>query len=165
MSYAISCGIAPMAATTVYSVEGLAGLGGRLLFGMAADRYGAKPVLAVGLLIQALGIAAYSMVSELGQFYAMAVVLGAAYGGLMPLYAVLAADYFSPRIMGGVIGAAATVSSLGMALGPPVGGWIFDHYGSYGMLYVASGAIGLLAVLTTLSFPRAAGAHRAPQPA
>ncbi|HMA52295.1 MAG TPA: MFS transporter, partial [Magnetospirillaceae bacterium] len=90
MSYAISCGIAPMAATTVYSVEGLAGLGGRLLFGMAADRYGARPVLAVGLLIQALGIAAYSMVSELNQFYAMAVVLGAAYGGLMPLYAVLA---------------------------------------------------------------------------
>lgn len=164
MSYAISCGIAPMAAVSVYSVEGLAGLGGRVLFGMAADRYGAKPVLAVGLLIQALGIAAYSMVSELDQFYAMAVVLGAAYGGLMPLYAVLAASYFSGRILGGVIGAAATISSLGMALGPPVGGWIFDHYGSYGWLYLASGAIGLLAVITTLTFPPV-GAARAPQPA
>lgn len=154
MSYAISCGIAPMAAVSVYSVEGLAGLGGRLLFGMAADRYGAKPVLAVGLLIQALGIAAYSMVSQLDQFYLMAVVMGAAYGGLMPLYAVLARNYFAGRIMGGVVGAAATISSLGMALGPPAGGWIFDHYGSYVLLYVISGAIGLLAVATTLSFPR-----------
>jgi MFS family permease len=132
---------------------------------MAADRFGAKPVLAAGLLIQALGIAAYSMVSELDQFYAMAVVLGAAYGGLMPLYAVLARNYFSGRIMGGVVGAAATISSLGMALGPPAGGWIFDHYGGYALLYVISGAIGLLAVVTTLTFPRAGNAESAPQPA
>lgn len=156
MSYAISCGIAPMIAVSIYSVEGLAGLGGRLLFGLAADRFGAKSVLAVGLLIQALGIAAYAMVDQLDQFYAMAVVLGAAYGGLMPLYAVLARSYFSASILGGVIGAAATISSLGMALGPPVGGWIFDHYGSYSLLYAASGAVGLLAVITTLIFPPAA---------
>jgi MFS family permease len=51
MSYAISCGIAPMVAVSIYSVEGLAGLGGRLVFGLAADRFGAKHVLAVGLLI------------------------------------------------------------------------------------------------------------------
>lgn len=156
MSYAISCGIAPMVAVSIYSVEGLSGLGGRLLFGLASDRFGAKRVLAVGLLIQALGIGAYAMVDQLDQFYAMAVVLGAAYGGLMPLYAVLARSYFSASILGGVIGAAATVSSLGMALGPPAGGWIFDHYGSYGWLYLASGAVGLLAVVTTLTFPPAA---------
>jgi MFS family permease len=153
MSYAISCGIAPMVAVSIYSVEGLSGLGGRLLCGLAADRFGAKRVLAVGLLIQALGIGAYALVDQLDQFYVMAVVLGAAYGGLMPLYAVLARSYFSSGILGGVIGAAATVSSLGMALGPPAGGWIFDHYGSYGWLYLASGAVGLLAVFSTLSFP------------
>lgn len=165
MSYAISCGIAPMAAVSVYSVEGLAGLGGRLLFGMAADRFGAKPVLAVGLLIQALGITAYSMVSQLDQFYVMAVVMGAAYGGLMPLYAVLARGYFAGRIMGSVVGAAATVSSIGMALGPPAGGWIFDHYGSYVLLYLVSGAVGMVAVVTTLSFPRAGREDGAPLPA
>ena len=34
------CGIPTMAAVTIYSVEGAAGLAGRLLFGVAADRYG-----------------------------------------------------------------------------------------------------------------------------
>ena len=34
------CGIPTMAAVSIYSVEGLAGLGGRLLFGVAADRWG-----------------------------------------------------------------------------------------------------------------------------
>src|SRR5882762_4052002 len=36
----------------------------------------------------------------------------------MPLYAVLAREYFGPRIMGTVFGAATLVSSLGMAQGP-----------------------------------------------
>ena len=44
----------------------------------------------------------------------------------MPLYAVLAREYFGQRILGAVFGAAAMVSSLGMALGPAIGGWIFD---------------------------------------
>ena len=83
-------------------------------------------MLVVGLLIQALAAGTYFFVSQLGEFYAVAVVFGIAYGGVMPLYAVLAREYFPLRIMGTVFGAATMVSSLGMALGPAVGGWIFD---------------------------------------
>ena len=35
VSYAIACGLPAMAAVTIYSAEGIAGLGGRLLFGLA----------------------------------------------------------------------------------------------------------------------------------
>ena len=35
VTYAMTCGLAPLAAVTVYSVEGLAGLGGRLALGVA----------------------------------------------------------------------------------------------------------------------------------
>ena len=41
VSYAIACGIAPLVAVSIYSIEGLAGLGGRVLFGLAGDRFGA----------------------------------------------------------------------------------------------------------------------------
>jgi hypothetical protein len=51
VSYAIFCGVPAMAAVSVYSVEGLAGLGGRLLLGVLADRLGAKPVLIAGLMV------------------------------------------------------------------------------------------------------------------
>jgi CBS domain containing-hemolysin-like protein len=44
-----------MTAVSIYSVEGLSGLGGRLLLGLLADRLGAKRVLVGGLLVQALG--------------------------------------------------------------------------------------------------------------
>ena len=48
VSYAISCGIPLLAAVSIYSVEGLAGLGGRIAFGLLGDRFGAKRVLVLG---------------------------------------------------------------------------------------------------------------------
>jgi MFS family permease len=156
VSYAIGCGLPAMTAVTIYSVEGLAGLGGRVLFGLAGDKFGAKQVLVLGLLVQALAAGCYMLVGgtgSLGAFYAVAAVFGMAYGGVMPLYAVLAREYFGPRIMGTVFGAAAMVSSLGMALGPALGGWIFDRFGGYGWLYIGSLAIGLGATSIAMAFP------------
>jgi MFS family permease len=153
VSYAIFCGVAPMAAVSVYSVEGLAGLGGRLLLGLLGDGFGAKPVLIAGLLVQAVAIGTYVFVSRLGEFYALAVIFGTAYGGVMPLYAVLAREYFGQRIMGTVFGAATMLSSLGMAFGPLAGGWIFDRFDAYSWLFIGSFAVGLGAVAVALAFP------------
>src|SRR5262249_19466695 len=88
ISYAMTCGVPAMAAVSIYSVEGLAGLGGRELFGLLADRLGVKRVLIGGLLLQALVISAYVFARELAQFYVLAVILGTAYSGVMPLYAM-----------------------------------------------------------------------------
>ena len=161
VSYAVACGLPLMAAVSIYSVEGLGGLLGRVLFGLAGDRFGAKRVLVVGLLAQALGAGAYFFVRELAGFYAVAAVFGLIYGGIMPLYAVIARGYFPMRIMGTVLGASTIFSSLGMALGPAVGGWIFDTTGSYGWLYIASFGIGLGAMAIAMLFPP----FPAPQPA
>lgn len=153
VSYATICGVAPMAAVSIYSVEGLAGLGGRLLYGGLADRIGVKPVLVAGLLVQAVALATYLFVSRLEEFYALAVIFGSAYGGVMPLYAVLAREYFGPRVIGTVFGAATMLSSLGMAFGPLIGGWIFDTYGNYSWLFIGSALVGLGAAGIALAFP------------
>jgi MFS family permease len=153
VSYAMICGIAPLTAVTVYSVAGFSGLGGRLLLGALADRIGAKPVLVGGLFVQALCIATYLAVFRLGEFYALSVVFGLAYGGVMPLYAVLVREFFGARIMGTVFGAVSAFASLGMALGPWAGGIVFDTYHAYTWLHAGSFAIGLAAVAVALSFP------------
>jgi MFS family permease len=162
VSYALLCGIAPMSAVSIYSVEGLAGLGGRLLFGMLGDRFGAKAVLIFGLMVQALAISAYVFVNRLGEFYFLAVIFGTAYGGVMPLYAVLAREYFGQRIMGTVFGAATMVSALGMAFGPLIGGWIYDALNAYAWLFIGSAAVGLGAMLLALAFPSLPRAHPLP---
>ena len=153
VSYAMVCGIAPLTAVTVYSLAGFSGLGGRLLLGALADRLGAKPVLVGGLFVQALSIATYLAVAQLGEFYALSVVFGLAYGGVMPLYAVLVREFFGARIMGTVFGAVSAFASLGMALGPWAGGYVFDTFHGYTWLHAGSFAIGLAAVVVALSFP------------
>ena len=154
VSYAMFCGMGPMAAVGVYSVEGFAGLLGRIGYGLAADRFGAKRVLVAGLAVQAVAIATYSLVRAPGEFYALALVFGSAYGGVMPLYGALAREYFEQRIMGTVMGAATMVSCLGMSFGPPLGGWVFDRYGTYSWLFLGSALVGAGAVAIALVFPK-----------
>src|ERR1700757_2005496 len=86
VSYAISCGIPLVAAVSIYSVEGPAALFGRIGFGLAGDRFGAKRVLVIGLLVQAFGALAYAFVHELAGFYSVAALFGFVYAGTMPLY-------------------------------------------------------------------------------
>ena len=140
-----------MAAVTIYSVEGLAGMGGRVVFGILGDRLGAKRVLVAGLLAQAFGALAYAFVRDLSEFYAVAAVFGFIYAGIMPLYAVLARENFPLRMMGTVIGGMSMASSLGMASGPLAGGLIFDTFASYSWLYIGSWAVGVGAFLISMT--------------
>lgn len=155
VAYATVCGVAPMAAVSIYGVAGLSGLGGRLALGALADRVGAKPVLIGGLLLQALSAGAFLAVGQLSEFYALAVVFGLAYGGVMPLYAILVRQYFGDRIMGTMFGAVSMVASLGMALGPWAGGVVYDTFNGYTWLYVGAASVGLAAVAIAIAFPTA----------
>ncbi|HEY3848745.1 MAG TPA: MFS transporter [Acetobacteraceae bacterium] len=161
VSYAISCGLPVAAAVSIYSVEGLSGLAGRLVFGLLGDRFGAKRTFVSGLLVQAAAVGCYSLVRDQSGFYSVAVVFGFAYAGVMPLYSVLMRENFPMSIMGTVIGAASMASSLGMALGPLVGGMIFDTYGTYQRLYIGSCLLGLGAAIVMLTFRPAQRSHEA----
>ena len=152
VSYAISCGIPLVAAVSIYSLEGLAGLFGRVAFGFLGDRFGAKRVLVSGLLLQAFGALAYFFVRELNAFYAVAAVFGFIYAGVMPLYSVLARENFPLRMMGTIIGGTAMAGSLGMATGPLAGGLIYDTFASYGWLYIGAWGMGIGAFLIALTF-------------
>ncbi|WKA25989.1 MFS transporter [Bradyrhizobium roseum] len=152
VSYAISCGIPMIAAVTIYSIEGLAGMGGRIAFGLLGDRFGAKRILVLGLLAQAFGALGYVFVRELAAFYAVAALFGFIYAGTMPLYAVLVRENFPLRMMGTVIGGTAMAGSLGMATGPLAGGLIYDTFASYAWLYIGSWIMGLGAFLIIMTF-------------
>jgi len=152
VSYAIYCGIPALTAVSIYSVEGLAGMGGRIGFGVMGDRLGAKKVLVGGLLLQAIGALGYFFAHSLAEFYAVATVFGFVYAGIMPLYAVLVRENFPLRMMGTIIGGTSMGGSLGMATGPLLGGWIFDTTGNYGWLYISSFGMGIGALLIALTF-------------
>ena len=152
VSYAVTCGIPLMAAVSIYSLEGLAGLGGRVAFGILGDRFGAKRILVSGLFVQALAALAYLDAHGLGTFYAVAAMFGFIYAGVMPLYAAISRENFPLRMMGTVIGGTAMAGGLGMATGPMTGGLIYDSFASYAWLFIGSFALGISAFLIALTF-------------
>jgi len=152
VTHAIDHGVSAMAAATVLSAAGLASLSGKIMCGLVADRVGAKRVLVAGLALQAVAISLYLVTRELAHFYAVALMFGFAYGGVMPLYAILVREYFGARIMGTTFGAVGFASTLGMALGPLAGGLLYDASGSYAWLFIASCGIGLGAVAIAFTF-------------
>lgn len=152
VSNAMDHGVPAMAAATVFSVAGIGSLSGKIVCGLVADRIGAKRMILIGLTAQALSIALYTVTREVGGFYALALVFGISYGGVMPLYAIVVREYFGARIMGTAFGAVGFVATLGMALGPVAGGWLYDSSGSYFWLFAGSAAIGLGAVAIAITF-------------
>ncbi len=152
VTHAMDHGVPAMAAATVLSAAGVASLTGRIVCGLIADRVGAKRTLLAGLALQVVGVSLYLFTRELAGFYAVALVFGFAYGGVMPLYAILVREYFGARIMGTVFGAVSAASTLGMAIGPLAGGWLYDALGGYSWLFVGSSAMGLGAVAIALTF-------------
>ncbi len=152
VSYAVTCGIPIGVAVSIYSVEGFAGMFGRIGFGLLGDRFGAKRVLVLGLLAQAFGALGYFFVRELAAFYAVAAVFGFIYAGIMPLYAVLARENFPQRMMGTIIGGTSMAGGLGMATGPLAGGLVYDTFASYSWLYLGAWGIGIGAFLMAMTF-------------
>jgi MFS family permease len=158
VTHATDQGIGSMAAATALGVSGLASIIGRLGGGLVADRIGVKPTLLVGLALQAGMIVLYLFVRDVAPFYGLAILFGVAYGGVMPLYALVTREYFGEKVMGAAYGGVFLISTLGMGIGSFAGGVLYDRLGSYAWLYGGSFAIGILAVALALTF-------RPPRPA
>jgi MFS family permease len=151
-THAIDQGVPALAAASVLGLSGLVSIGGRVATGVLADRFGAKRTLIVGLTLQAATILTYLVARDLRAFVAIAVVFGLAYGGVMPLYALIIREYFGEKVMGTAYGAVFLVSTLGMGLGSFAGGWFYDRLGSYAWLFLSSAAIGGAAIVLAQTF-------------
>ncbi|OGL16626.1 MAG: hypothetical protein A3G97_06900, partial [Candidatus Rokubacteria bacterium RIFCSPLOWO2_12_FULL_69_21] len=154
VAHAMDQGVAKMAAATVLGVSGFSSIFGRLGTGLLADRFGARQILVVGLSLQAFMILLFLFAGDLASFYGLALVFGMAYGGVMPLYALLTREHFGERVMGTAYGGVFFISSIGMGFGSYAGGYIFDLLGSYRWLYLGSFAIGLAGVLLASTLRR-----------
>lgn len=153
IAFITDSGFARITAAAVFSTWALAGVGGRLITGLIADRIGVRATLMMMLTGQTLMILCYVMASSLLTFYAFGVLFGFIYGAVMPLYALLMREYYPEQIVGKVYGAVFCIAAFGMGSGSFLGGLVFDTFGTYVPLFAISAAVGVVALFTVAALP------------
>jgi MFS family permease len=78
--------------------------------------------------------------------YVISALFGLFQGGIVPSYAIIVREYFSPREAGVRVATVLTASVFGMALGGWMSGAIFDWTGSYHAAFINGIAWNLLNV-------------------
>jgi MFS family permease len=107
------------------------GLVSRIGSGFVADRIGGVRTLLLGSLLQGVALLLYMMFDGLFSLYVISALFGLFQGGIVPMYAVIIGEYFSPREAGMRVGLVVMATVIGMAGGGWLSGAIFDYSGSY----------------------------------
>jgi MFS family permease len=107
------------------------GIVSRVASGFIADRIGGVPTLLLGSVLQGTALLMYLMFDGLISLYVISALFGLFQGGIVPSYAIIVREYFSPKEAGTRVGLCLMATLLGMALGGWLSGVIFDLTGSY----------------------------------
>lgn len=151
VAHAMDLGVTKMAAASMLGLSGATSIAGRLASGILADRFGAKPALVGMLALQAATLSTYLYADGAVSLFAVALAFGVAYGGAMPVYALVAREFFGERVVGTTFGGIFFISCIGMGLGTYGGGFLFDQLGTYWSLHLASTLVGTGAVAVALA--------------
>jgi MFS family permease len=137
--YAVDMGISPMDAAVMLSLIGAASIPGRLAVGKVSDTIGRKTLGVACSLVQ-MGTFLWLMwARELWMLYTFAIAYGFLWGGSGAVITALIGDVFGTRSIGTIMGIMSAGWALGAAVGPAMGGYIFDVSGNY-LIAFATGA-------------------------
>jgi MFS family permease len=132
------------------------GIVSRLASGWISDRIGGLRTLLLGSGLQGIALLLFLPFNQLGSLYVISALFGLFQGGIVPAYAIIVREYFSPREAGARVGTVLMASLFGMALGGWMSGAIFDLTGSYRAAFMNGIAWNLLNVtIATLLLSRA----------
>ncbi len=107
------------------------GIASRLAFGYISDRIGGLRTLLVGSGLQGLALLLFLPFDGLMSLYVISALFGLFQGGIVPSYAMIVRENFSPTEAGARVGSVLMATLFGMALGGWMSGAIFDLTGSY----------------------------------
>jgi MFS family permease len=120
------------------------GIVSRLVSGVIADRIGGVRTLLLGSTLQGVALFMFLGSEGLVSLYVVSALFGLFQGGIVPSYALIVREYFSPREAGARIGTVIMATLFGMALGGWMSGAIFDLTGSYDAAFMNGIAWNLL---------------------
>jgi MFS family permease len=134
VAYIIDQGYDKILAALVFGTMGLLSTAGRPLFGALSDRIGREKAVTWSFISSVAGILILIFLPALKSIfwlYLYAVLFGLGFGARGPIVAAMMADMFSGKHFGSIYGFINIGNGIGGALGPWLGGLLYDLTGSY----------------------------------
>jgi MFS family permease len=122
----------------------------RPFIGFGLDKYGRKKIFIAALIFYALVFNGYLVAWTIGILVLVRFTHGLTWGMTTTSNSTVAIDIIPPEKRGQGIGYFGISTTLGMALGPVIGSFIFQHTGYSGM-FIAGGLIGLISMALAAS--------------
>ena len=152
VNYATDIGITTLVAAGMMSVMGLASIIGRLGMGAISDRMGAKKDAAICCLL--LAVSFILLISKItGLMWVAAALGGIGFGGTIPLAPALMGERVGMDRLSTATGAATMGLLIGAALGPWLGGLLFDTTGRYLWALLLAMGVSIVALIIALRIP------------
>jgi MFS family permease len=136
------------------------GIVSRLASGWISDRIGGLRTLLLGSSLQALALLLFLPFDRLATLYVISALFGLFQGGIVPAYAIIVREYFTPLEAGRRVGTVLMATLFGMALGGWLSGEIFDLSGSYRAAFINGIAWNLVNLAIVVALLRRAGGLR-----
>jgi MFS family permease len=126
------------------------GIVSRLASGWISDHVGGLRTLLLGAVLQGIALLLFLPFDGLVPLYVVSGLFGLFQGGIVPSYALIVREYFTPQEAGARVGTVLMATLFGMALGGWMSGVIFDLTGSYKAAFVNGIVFNLLNVSIVL---------------
>ncbi|MBS0534126.1 MAG: MFS transporter [Proteobacteria bacterium] len=154
VAYCGDLGYGPARGAEMLSLMLAFGIISRVGSGFVADRIGGVRTLLIGSVLQGVALFLYLPFNGLYSLYVISAMFGLFQGGIVPSYAIIVREYFSPKDASTRVGLVIFSTVLGMAGGGWISGVIFDFTGSYQAAFLNGIAFNALnvSIMTWLLF-------------
>jgi MFS family permease len=140
-------GIPAMKAAAILSLIGAMIIPGGLLVGRISDSAGRKAIAITCALSLAGAIIWLIYSKDLWMFYLFALVFGIPYGGLNTVTNAMIGDIFGLHSIGIIMGTLSVGWYLGAAIGPFIGGFVYDVTNNYSVAFSICAAAMIMVTL------------------
>ena len=151
--HATGQGISSARAVGIIAFQGAAGIAGRIIMGIFADRIGNRQAMILSAGIMMLALFWLLLAKDLWMLFLFGVVFGFGHGGIATMESPIVANVFGMRSHGVIFGLVFFCDTLGGAIGPFLAGYIFDVTSSYKFAFLLCAILGVIN-LTAILFLR-----------
>lgn len=121
--------------------------------GNLVDRWGRRPMLIIGLLAIVVVNVITPFSTDMNQFIALRFVMGLFNSGIMPAALAAAADIAPEERRAAWLGYVTGGISIGLIIGPTVGGVLYDAFGFASAFFVSAGMAMVAVILVVVMVP------------